>query len=114
MSDLLESGHGSAIYEHTPWRIGMSPASAAEAALKFNPSRPPRHLQVGEPWFCTLAFGRHEHHTPTYGYEPTRQATMAAFAKSYRRDEGVDRPAGGSIQNDSGLPQGPAHLDLAG
>ena len=24
--------------------------------------------------------------TPTYGYEPTREAAMAAFAKSWRRD----------------------------
>jgi hypothetical protein len=27
--------------------------------------------------------------TPTYGYEPTREAAMAAFAKSWRRDETV-------------------------
>jgi hypothetical protein len=24
-------------------------------------------------------------HTPTHGYEPTREAAMAAFAKSWRR-----------------------------
>jgi hypothetical protein len=24
--------------------------------------------------------------TPTHGYEPTREAAMAAFAKSWRRD----------------------------
>jgi hypothetical protein len=33
------SGHGSGIYENTPWHIGMSPASAAEGALKFKPGR---------------------------------------------------------------------------
>src|SRR5262245_16558677 len=25
-------------------------------------------------------------HTPTHGYEPTREAAMAAFAKSWRRE----------------------------
>jgi hypothetical protein len=33
----------------------------------------------------TLAFGHHEDRTPTHGYEPTREAAMAAFAKSWRR-----------------------------
>jgi Protein of unknown function (DUF3800) len=28
----------------------------------------------------TLAFGHHEDRTPTHGYEPTREAAMAAFA----------------------------------
>ena len=36
---------------------------------------------VGEPWLWTLALGHHEHRTPTHGYEPTREAAMAAFAK---------------------------------
>jgi hypothetical protein len=27
-----------------------------------------------------------EDRTPTHGYEPTREAAMAAFAKSWRRD----------------------------
>ena len=40
---------------------------------------------VGSPWLWTLAFGQHEDHTPTHGYEPTREAAMAAFAKSWRR-----------------------------
>jgi hypothetical protein len=30
----------------------------------------------------TLAFGHHEDRTPTHGYEPTREAAMAAFANS--------------------------------
>jgi hypothetical protein len=33
-----------------------------------------------------LAFGHHEDRTPTQGYEPTREAAMAAFAKSWRRE----------------------------
>jgi hypothetical protein len=33
----------------------------------------------------TLAFGHHEDRSPIHGYEPTREATMAAFAKSWRR-----------------------------
>ena len=38
------------------------------------------------PWMWTLAFGYHEDHTPTHGYEATREAAMAAFAKSWRRE----------------------------
>src|SRR5215472_7013250 len=40
---------------------------------------------VGQPWLGTLDYGHHEDRTPTYGYEPTREAAMAAFAKSWRR-----------------------------
>jgi hypothetical protein len=40
----------------------------------------------GSPWMWTLAFGYHEDRTPTHGYEPTREAAMAAFAKSWRRE----------------------------
>jgi len=39
---------------------------------------------VGSPW--TLAFGYHEHRTPTHGYAATREAAMAAVAKSWRRE----------------------------
>jgi hypothetical protein len=41
---------------------------------------------VGSPWMWTLAFGHHEDRSPTHGYEATREATMAAFAKSWRRE----------------------------
>jgi hypothetical protein len=41
---------------------------------------------VGQPWLWTLAFGQHEDRTPTHGYEATREAAMAAFAKSWRRE----------------------------
>jgi hypothetical protein len=39
---------------------------------------------VGSPWMWTLAFGHHEDRTPTHGfrYAVTREAVMAAFAKS--------------------------------
>ena len=40
----------------------------------------------GKPWMWTLLFGYHEDRTPTHGYEPTREAAMAAFAKSWRRE----------------------------
>jgi hypothetical protein len=33
-----------------------------------------------------LAFGHHEDRTPTHGYAETREAAMAAFAKSWRRE----------------------------
>src|SRR5262245_8756789 len=41
---------------------------------------------VGSPWLWTLAYGQHENRSPIYGYDPTRQAAMAAFAKSWRRE----------------------------
>jgi hypothetical protein len=40
---------------------------------------------VGAPWLWTLAFGHHEDRAPNHGYETTRGAAMAAFAKSWRR-----------------------------
>jgi hypothetical protein len=33
-----------------------------------------------------LAYGYHEDRTPTHGYAATREAAMAAFAKSWRRE----------------------------
>jgi hypothetical protein len=41
---------------------------------------------VGSPWMWTLAFGHHEDRSPTHGYAETREAAMAAFAKSWRRE----------------------------
>jgi hypothetical protein len=41
---------------------------------------------VGSPWMWTLIFDYHEDHTPTHGYEATRESAMAAFAKSWRRE----------------------------
>jgi hypothetical protein len=42
---------------------------------------------VVAPWLWTLAFGHHEGRTPTHGYyEATREAAMAAFAKSWWRE----------------------------
>ena len=43
-------------------------------------------VPIGTPWLWTLAFGHHEDRTPIYGYQPTREAAMAAFAKSRRRE----------------------------
>jgi hypothetical protein len=43
-------------------------------------------VPVGQSWMWTLAFQHHEDRTPTHGYEPTRDAAMAAFAKSWRRE----------------------------
>ena len=37
-------------------------------------------------WLWTLAYDYHEDRTPTHSYEPTREAAMAAFAKSWRRE----------------------------
>jgi hypothetical protein len=37
-------------------------------------------------WMWTLAYGQHKDRTPTHGYEATREAAMAAFARSWRRE----------------------------
>jgi hypothetical protein len=41
---------------------------------------------VGSPWMWTLAFWYHDDSRPTHGYAATREAAMAAFAKSWRRE----------------------------
>jgi hypothetical protein len=38
-------------------------------------------------WMWTLAFEHHEDRTPTLGCAATREAAMAAFAKSWWRNE---------------------------
>jgi hypothetical protein len=43
-------------------------------------------VHAGTPWMWTLAFGHHEDRTPTHGYAETREAAMAAFPKSWRRE----------------------------
>ena len=42
-------------------------------------------VSVARPWMWTLIFPRHAGRSPTHGYEATREAAMAAFAKSWRR-----------------------------
>jgi hypothetical protein len=37
------------------------------------------------PWQWTLAYGQNDDRSPRPGYEPTREAAMAAFKKSRRR-----------------------------
>ena len=37
-------------------------------------------------WFWGLASSDRKDRTPTHGYEPTREAAMAAFAKSWRHE----------------------------
>jgi hypothetical protein len=41
---------------------------------------------VGQPWMWTLAMEHHENRASTHGYAATREAAMAAFAKSWRRE----------------------------
>jgi hypothetical protein len=57
-------------------------ADGAVVGRIFNSAASP----VDAPWMWTLAFGHHEDRTPTHGYEATREAAMAAFAKSWRRE----------------------------
>jgi hypothetical protein len=53
-------------------------ADGAVVGRIFNAAASP----VGTPWIWTLAFGHHEDRTPTHGYAESREAAMAAFAKS--------------------------------
>jgi len=39
-------------------------------------------------WFWTLAYGYYHDRRPTHGYVASREAAMAAFAKSWRREKG--------------------------
>jgi hypothetical protein len=48
--------------------------------------RPPGGSGGNSPWMWTLIFDCHEDRTTTHGYDPTREAAMAAFAKSWRRE----------------------------
>jgi hypothetical protein len=41
---------------------------------------------VGSPWMWTLAFDFRGDRTPSHGCAATREAAMAAFAKSWRRE----------------------------
>jgi hypothetical protein len=43
-------------------------------------------LAGGSPCMWTLIFDHHKDRSPTHSYEPTREAAMAAFAKSWRRE----------------------------
>ena len=43
-------------------------------------------VPAGMSWMWTLAFEHHQDRTPTRGYAATREAAMAAFAKSWRRE----------------------------
>ena len=62
-------------------------------------------------WVWTISYQFHEDRTPTHGYEATREAAMAAFAKSWRREKlqhanhslGVEI-AGAAGKRASGLP----------
>ena len=51
------------------------------------------HWPRGTAWIWALAYGEHEDRSPTRGYEPTRKAAMAAFAKSWRKSYGHDSPS---------------------
>jgi hypothetical protein len=39
---------------------------------------------VGMPWLWVLLFEHYKNRSPTYGYAESRDAAMAAFAKSWR------------------------------
>jgi hypothetical protein len=46
-------------------------------------------VSAARPWMWTLDIAQHEHGSPTHGYAATREAAIAAFVKSWRRDSNV-------------------------
>jgi hypothetical protein len=48
----------------------------------FKANAPP----VGSPWMWAFIMPHHVGCSPTHGYTATREAAMAAFAKSWRRE----------------------------
>jgi hypothetical protein len=42
-------------------------------------------VSLAKPWMWTLDIGHQEHRSPTHGYAATREAAIAAFLKSWRR-----------------------------
>jgi hypothetical protein len=40
---------------------------------------------AGTPWMWSVVYGQNEDRTPTHGYEPTREAAMNAFGRSWHR-----------------------------
>jgi hypothetical protein len=41
---------------------------------------------IRTPWAWTMAYGHQDGRTTTHGYAPTREAAMAAFKRSWRRE----------------------------
>ena len=72
------------------WRQARHFFAIGKTGHSLRIKRRPHHegvaAPVGAPWMWTLAYGHHKDRTPTHGYEPTREAAMAAFAKSWRRE----------------------------
>jgi hypothetical protein len=63
----------------------------------------------------TLAFGQPEDRTPTHWLRGDARGRDGGVRQEPAAGvKGVDRPAGGSIQNNSGLPQGPATGSVVG
>jgi hypothetical protein len=80
MTDALTLKWASASRSFGEWKDVLADGMVLGRIFKANAA------PVGSPWMWTLAFGQHEDRTPTHGYEPTREAAMAAFAKSWRRE----------------------------
>jgi hypothetical protein len=66
---------------------------------------------VGAPLMWTLAYAHLEDRTPTHGYEPTREAAMAAFAESrYNRPAPALGVADGALTASNRLTIGKTRL----
>jgi hypothetical protein len=98
---ITEAGRSAVAREWAPWKqLVLKRASASRPSGQWNDDDfdvlangvvvgrifRANASPVGASWMWTLAFGHHENRTPTHGYAATREAAMAAFAKSWRRE----------------------------
>jgi hypothetical protein len=65
---------------------------------------PEYDARTAESMAWTLAFGQPQDRTPTHWVRGDARGRDGGVRQGRRGVKGVDRPAGGSIQNDSGLP----------
>jgi hypothetical protein len=84
---------------HIPDLVAVGPMRRCLRSQLRQGRGPAAAARVGTPWLWTLACGQHEDRSPTHGYEPTREAAMAAFAKSQRRDRSALRVGGPLTRN---------------
>jgi hypothetical protein len=79
LDDAAEIHHRDTLTEMPHHReiVGDEQVGETDAPLRENDWRPPA--------WRPLTLGFNEDCTPTHGYEPTHEAAMGAFAKSWRR-----------------------------
>jgi hypothetical protein len=79
------------ILERWPWRnddYDVLSDGVVVGCISLSPDAP-----SGRPWMWKIAYGYRRDRAPTEGFEPTCDAAMLNFAKSWRREESEQAPA---------------------